>query len=143
MVVTPRIKVDKTYIYGEWEPISYVGPLVEVKWNQGYPFNMKMDYVTWNGYTAQMSVGCTVIAAAQMMSSNRHPMSAPGDSATYPWNNLKLVSNYLNMKNYFLIIRMLCLYRKKVNMLINLQMFSTILVNVLMSFFMREEQGLQ
>ena len=36
-----------------------------------------------------------------MMSSNRHPMSAPGDSATYPWNNLKLVSNYLNMKNYF------------------------------------------
>ena len=101
MVVTPRIKVDKTYIYGEWEPISYVGPLVEVKWNQGYPFNMKMDYVTWNGYTAQMSVGCTVIAAAQMMSSNRHPMSAPGDSATYPWNNLKLVSNYLNMKNYF------------------------------------------
>ena len=100
MVVTPRIKVDKTYIYGEWEPISYVGPLVEVKWDQGYPFNMKMDYVTWNGYTAQMSVGCTVIAAAQMISSNRHPMSAPGDSATYPWNNLKLVSNYLNMKNY-------------------------------------------
>lgn len=72
-----------------------------------------MDYVTWNGYTAQMSVGCTVIAATQMMSCNRHPMSASGDSATYPWNNLKLVSNYLNMKIILLIIRILCFYRKK------------------------------
>lgn len=78
-----------------------------------------------------------------MMSSNRHPMSAPGDSATYPWNNLKLVSNYLNMKNYFPYYPDALPLPEKVNMLINLQMFSTILVNVLMSFFMREEQGLQ
>lgn len=100
MVAAPRIKVDTTYEYGEWEPISYVGPLVEVKWDQDYPFNMKMDVVTWKRYTIRMAVGCTVIAATQMMSSNRHPLFAPGDSAVYSWNNLKLVSNYLNRKNY-------------------------------------------
>lgn len=103
MVATPRIRTDTTYVYGDWEPLSFIGPLVEVKWGQNYPFNSKMDSLTLSdGTRLNMPVGCTVVAAAQMMSSNRHPLSAPGESASYSWNKMKLVSNYQNLKNYYL-----------------------------------------
>lgn len=104
MVATPRIAMDTVSItYGPWTTNSTVGPLVEVKWNQCYPFNMHMPETNIPQYGSDRSckgrfpVGCGIIVAAQIMTCVRHPIQAPAATANYNWTYLKSVSNYTNL----------------------------------------------
>ncbi len=104
MTVTPRIRpVWEETTYGEWQTDNTIGPLVEVKWNQTYPFNMNMpESASWNGsnYKGRYPVGCGIIAAAQMMSRVRKPILAPGVSASYGWTGLNSISTYANLNAF-------------------------------------------
>lgn len=105
LAATPRIKVDTAIIsYGEWETKKIVGPLVEVKWNQEYPFNYYMPYSDWwkfDNYKYRYPVGCSMVAAGQVMATVRKPNMAPGtNSASYRWSALKTVSPYWSKLPY-------------------------------------------
>lgn len=100
MVAAPRIAADtleKTY--GAWESNPAIGPIVEVKWDQTYPFNMAMDNsVYWQDttYFGRFPVGCGIIAAAQAMTCTLRPTRAPSSGTSYTWSFLKTVSKYSN-----------------------------------------------
>ncbi len=100
---SPRIAADTLYkSYGTWRTESGVEPLVKVKWNQCYPFNIYMPatdtprYNESSQHKGHFPVGCGVIAAAQIMATNRLPSYATDGLEIYNWDHLTTVSNYLN-----------------------------------------------
>ena len=104
---TPRNSSDtKEYIYEEWRDIFKYGPLVTVKWNQTYPFNMRMEpdsnwtTKSYRYYRGLPPVGCGNIALGQILSSVKRPSRAPGETTTYEWGVLRSLSNYTNVSNY-------------------------------------------
>lgn len=104
---TPRNSSDsREYIYEDWCDILKYGPLVTVKWNQTYPFNMKMesnDYwltENYNYYRGYPPVGCGNVALGQILATIKKPSRAPGTNTTYDWNVLRSLSNYTNISNY-------------------------------------------
>lgn len=108
LVAAPRIALGpihgvETYKYNPWVTNGTIGPLVEVKWNQTYPFNMSMPTTTVSqfgpssSYKGRFPVGCGIIAAAQVMTCTRKPILAPAGTANYSWSSLKSISNYTNL----------------------------------------------
>lgn len=101
---TPRIAADTLYkTYGKWQTQTGIGPLVEVKWDQDYPFNTYMPttdvprFSANSAYKGRFPVGCGVIAAAQIIATNRRPVYATNGTSDYNWTYLRSVSNYLNV----------------------------------------------
>ena len=93
-------------IYEDWIDAFKYGPLVTVKWNQTYPFNMRMQshnyWLTENYwyYKGLPPVGCGNVALGQILSSVKHPSRAPGTNTTYDWTTLRSISNYTNVSDY-------------------------------------------
>ena len=107
LATTPRSIVDTLSItYGEWGVMNLYGPLVTVKWNQTYPFNLSIPpdslWLTknYNYYRGLPPVGCTNVAVAQILTTIRQPSRAPGTNTTYDWNVFKSLSNYNNVSDY-------------------------------------------
>lgn len=104
MVAAPRIAADTlSKTYGPWQRHPAIGPLVEVKWDQTYPFNMNLpESSSWTGYyyKGRYPVGCGIIAAAQVMTSVRRPSKAPGYKGEYNWGDLNGISNYANLRSF-------------------------------------------
>lgn len=107
LVTTPRNSSNsKEYIYEDWCDIFKYGPLVTVKWNQTYPFNMRMEthehWLTENYsyYRGLPPVGCVNVALGQILSSIKRPSRAPGSNTTYDWSVIRSLSNYTNVSYY-------------------------------------------
>lgn len=104
---TPRNSSDsRTYIYEDWCDIFKYGPLVTVKWNQTYPFNMRMkpdsNWTTrsYSYYRGLPPVGCSNVALGQILATIKQPYRAPGTNTTYNWGTLRSLSNYTNLSSY-------------------------------------------
>lgn len=101
-----RIVENIQTTYGEWDVVFKYGPLVTVKWNQSYPFNMKMEphneWLTknYNFYRGLPPVGCSNVALGQILATIKQPARAPGSGTTYDWGVLRSLSNYINLSNY-------------------------------------------
>lgn len=101
MVAQPRIVgpeiLEETH--GDWIPdkMSTIGPLVKVKWSNGYPFNMSTP-ITDNGKNCSLNISSVIIA--QMMSCTRKPNYAPSAEGSYAWNLFTNISNYMTLANY-------------------------------------------
>ena len=104
LITTPQS--SRAVLYGSWRDVNCYGPYVTVKWNQTYPFNLKMpshpDWLTSNYsyYRGLPPVGCSNVAIAQMLSAIKRPTYAPGNGTTYSWGALKTISNYSNVSDY-------------------------------------------
>lgn len=98
--------VNTRAVYGEWNTVFKYGPLVTVKWNQTYPFNLKIepheDWLTnnYNNYRGLPPVGCGNVALGQILATIRQPSMAPGEMTGYEWGVLKSLSNYTNVSYY-------------------------------------------
>ena len=101
MVAQPRIVgpeiLEETH--GDWIPdkMSTIGPLVKVKWSNGYPFNMSTP-IADNGKNCSLNISSVIIA--QMMSCTRKPNYAPSAEGSYAWNLFTNISNYMTLANY-------------------------------------------
>lgn len=105
-LVAPRISGPTSEIisvsYGPLDITKTVGPLVQTKWGQGYPFNMYKDLcpeladdeINKGRYPA----GCGMVAMAQIMNYTRIPAKAPAQNLYY-WAAFQNISTY---KNYTL-----------------------------------------
>lgn len=105
LAAAPRIVLDTIITKtGEWQTNKVLGPLVEVKWGQAYPFNKSMPLSeAWNygGYAGRYPVGCSMVAVAQTISHIYRPAMAPAlGGGYYEWDLLKTVSNYTNAPQY-------------------------------------------
>ena len=87
--------------YGNWNTVFKYGPLVTVKWNQTYPFNMRMEpdsnwtTKSYSYYRGLPPVGCSNVALGQILATIEQP-----EESSYSWGTLRSLSNYLNVSNY-------------------------------------------
>ncbi len=99
--ITPN---DFKYVgttYSDWNTKIKVGPLVEMKWGQKYPFNLSCPSHE-NIKGGNCYVGCVMVAIGQIMASNQRPTRAPaGSNISYNWTELKSISNYMNVKQFY------------------------------------------
>ena len=96
---TPNYKLVET-TYSNWEEKKKVGPLVEVKWHQRYPFNMSCPESKEQPGT-KYAAGCVMVAIGQIMATNKRPTKAPaGTLVSYNWTELNSISNYMNVDQY-------------------------------------------
>lgn len=65
----PDTTKDYTYAYSQWKVVEEAGPLVQVHWHQGAPFNNKIDKI--DGQLPP--VGCVAVAVSQIMSFHGQP----------------------------------------------------------------------
>lgn len=104
---TPRNSTNtRAYSVGEWNEVFKYGPLVTVKWNQTYPFNMRMEpdsnWTThsYNYYRGLPPVGCANVALGQILVTLKQPEKAPGVDKTYNWMEFNTISCYTNLSDY-------------------------------------------
>lgn len=93
---------------GEWMLNYNLGPLVPVKWGQGYPFNNRMPILSddhqncfsYSSYRGRYPVGCVPIAIAQVMIAANHPSYFVGNIGTYDMADFLTISNYSNYTEF-------------------------------------------
>ena len=82
--------------------VSWVSPMVNKMWGQRYPFNQFMPYIaaTGLGLNGRAYVGCSAIAAAQMMSYTKHPLfgSISGNGAY--WEDFYEIGSNSNYQDF-------------------------------------------
>lgn len=90
------VRIDSTSVTPRYAnpPKAFVRPLVSAKWSQEYPFNY---YAPKSSSGRPTYTGCTITAAAQLLSAHRWPRLRPkgvpiGDGAMaydyYDWDNM-------------------------------------------------------
>lgn len=92
----------------EWFIDEKYGPFVQVKWGQKYPFNKFMPladstYTSFGlntPYKGHMPAGCVMIAAAQMMVTNRRPEIFHGLINGWYMTDLDDISTYMDYSFY-------------------------------------------
>ncbi len=78
-----------------WEhtEITTVGPFMEPEWGQEYAYNTSLPWITCNGDSYQVRVGCVPLAMAIVMKINEHPTS-------YTWSSMPLTYGTTTTANY-------------------------------------------